>query len=183
MNLGYGASHVPNALSIWLDGVASFAGWFVPYDRPLLLVNESEDPTPAVRQLLRLGYDELAGTLAGGMLAWQTAGQESSSVQMLSVHQVCRILDAGEGLWILDVRSADELRDEGTITDAHHIHITQLAQHLDDVPVDQPVAIFCGSGLRSMIAASLLRKSGHRDVSVVLGGLAGWDSTACPVEL
>ena len=38
--LAFGAAHVPGSQSIWLDGLASFAGWFFGYDRPILLVGE-----------------------------------------------------------------------------------------------------------------------------------------------
>ncbi|MGC9523329.1 MAG: MBL fold metallo-hydrolase [Anaerolineae bacterium] len=182
MELAFGAAHVPDALSIWQGGLASFAGWFLPYDRPLFLVTPGEDPTPTIRTLIRLGYDDIAGSLAGGLLSWHMAGRDSQQITTLTTQQLCHRLDSGETAWILDVRSDEEREAEGAIADAHHIHITQLPHHLDDVPQDQPVYIFCGSGLRSMLAASLLQRSGWTDLTVILGGTKGWDSTACPLE-
>jgi len=44
LELGFSAAHVPGALSIWTGGLANFAGWFLPYDTPILLVNETDDP-------------------------------------------------------------------------------------------------------------------------------------------
>ena len=79
------------------------------------------------------------------------------------------------------MRSLEELAKSGRIQSAHHIHITQLPQHLDEIPRDQPIYIFCGSGLRSMIAASLLQAHGLKELTVILGGLAGWRSATCPV--
>jgi hydroxyacylglutathione hydrolase len=84
-------------------------------------------------------------------------------------------------MWILDVRSDKEVA-QGEIPNAHHIHITQLPLRVDEVPADRPVHIFCGSGLRSMIGASLLRRAGRENVAVILGGLAGWNSVSCPLE-
>jgi hydroxyacylglutathione hydrolase len=182
MELGFGAAHVPDALSIWLDGVPSFGGWFLPYDRPILLVNEMNDLAQATRYLIRLGYDELAGYLSGGMHAWHTTGKESTSIRMTTVQELCRLLDRHEPTWILDVRSREELEKTGQITGAHHIHITQLLHHLNQVPRDGTVYIFCGSGLRSMMAASLLQRKGWKNLVVVLGGLAGWNSIICPVK-
>jgi hydroxyacylglutathione hydrolase len=179
--LSFGAAHVPQALSIWQERLASYAGWFLPYDRPLLLVGAGDDPTEPVRILSRLGL-EVTGYLAGGMLAWHEAGLESWSVQMVTTQSLCERLDRGQEAWILDVRSAAEL-EQAAILDAHHIHITQLPGRMDEVPKDLPVYIFCGSGLRSMIVASLLRIEGWQNQSVVLGGLAGWTSTVCPVKL
>ncbi len=182
MELGFSAAHVPGAFSIWLGGLASFAGWFLPYDKPILLVNESENPEEAVRILIRLGYDRIEGYLAGGMLSWHTAGFESRSISTVTVQQLCRLLDAQENPFILDVRSIGELESQGRIQDALQIHITMLPRWMRDVPKDQPVYIFCGSGLRSMIAASLLRQEGWTDLIVVLGGLAGWNSVSCPLQ-
>jgi hydroxyacylglutathione hydrolase len=34
-----------------------------------------------------------------------------------------------------------------------------------------------------MIGASLLKREGWEDVAVVLGGLSGWSSTTCPIDL
>jgi len=182
MELSFGAAHVPNALSIWLNGLPSFAGWFIPYDQPILLVNETDNPVEAARFLVRLGYDELAGYLAGGMLAWHMAGLESNSIKMVTVQEFCRQLDERKQVWILDVRSDEELEKAGRIPDAYHIHITQLSNHLNEIRKDRTVYIFCGSGLRSMIAASMLRRQGWKDLVVVLGGLAGWNSIARPIK-
>ena len=183
MELAFNTAHVDKALSIWAGGLASFGGWFLPDDRPILLVNETDDPTPVVRTLIRLGYDNVAGTLAGGMLSWHTAGLESASIETITVHGLCKALDAGNEPWILDVRSEEELEKEGEIPGAQHIHITQLPQQLDEVPRSERVTVFCGSGLRSTIAASLLQGTGWPHVAVVLGGIAGWHSVSCPIEL
>jgi hydroxyacylglutathione hydrolase len=182
MELGFGSAHVPGASSIWMAGIASFAGWFLTYNRPILLVNETSDPEEVTRILIRLGFDDIAGYLAGGMLSWHMSGKESSSIRMINVQEVCRLLDLGEQIWILDVRSDEELEKEGSIPGAQHIHITQVPEHLQEIPKDRSVYIFCGSGLRSTIAASLLQRSGWKDLAVILGGMAGWRSRRYPIE-
>ncbi len=181
MELGFGSAHVPGALSIWEEGVPSFAGWFLSYDKPILLVTETNDVSRAVRYLIRLGFDRLDGFLAGGMLAWHKAGLDSKRVKTVTVQDLCYLLDRDDDVWILDVRSDEEV-EQRAIPVAHHIHITQLPERLDEVPRDQPVYIFCGSGLRSMTAASLLRRAGWENLTSVLGGLAGWSSVSCPLE-
>lgn len=180
--LGFASAHVPGSLFIWGAGLSDFAGWFLPHDMPILLVSEGENPVQVTRYLLRLGYDGLAGYLAGGMLAWHTAGLESSATRTVTVQQLCFLLDEGEETSILDVRSEEELEKTGRIPLAQHIHLTQLPEHLDEVPQDRTVYIFCGSGLRSTLAASLLQRAGWTDLVVVLGGLAGWNSVTCTLE-
>jgi len=181
MEIGYGAAHVPQSQFIWLDGLASFAGWFLPYDRPLLLVNETNNPEQAVRILLRLGYDNIAGYLAGSMLAWHMAGLESTSIVTITVQELCRRLDRREEAWILDVRAEEELINSGRIEGAQNIHVTRIPEKMHQVPKDRRIYIFCGSGMRSMVAASFLKCQGWKDLVVVLGGLAGWKSLTCPI--
>ena len=183
MELAFGSAHVPGAQSIWKGGLASFAGWHLPYDRPLLLVTEAEDPMDVVRILVRLGYDRFAGTLAGGMLSWHTSGRDSASMETLTVQQLCGKLDANEHLQVLDVRSDEERESAGSIPDALNIHLTMLPERADEVPDDRLVLLFCGSGLRSMAAASYLARRGHDNLGVVLGGLSGWTSGSCQLEL
>jgi hydroxyacylglutathione hydrolase len=181
MELGFGAAHVPGAVSIPEGRLASYAGWFLTYNRPILLVTEMNDVSQPVRILARMGYDDVTGFLAGGMLAWHTAGLASERIETITVQELCHRLDRDEEPWILDVRSQEEVaRNE--IPTAHNVHLTQLTERMDEVLQGQRVYVFCGSGLRSMISASLLQRAGYDDVTVVLGGLAGWSSVSCPLE-
>lgn len=179
----FAAAHVPGSISIWKEGIPNFVGWFLPYDKPLLLVNETDDPLPVVRLLIRLGYDNIGGYLSGGIFGWHTSGKESASIETVKVQDLCRLLDKGEKILILDVRGEEEVNLKGRITDALNIPITQLYERKDEVPKRKRVCVFCGSGLRSMVAASLLKREGWSNLSVALGGLAGWNSNTCPVDL
>jgi hydroxyacylglutathione hydrolase len=182
MELAYGTAHIPGAQSIWLDGLASFAGWFQSYDQPILLVGEGNDHEKATRILIRLGFDKVAGFLAGGMLNWHMSGRESASIRTLTVHEICRRLDSGEPIQILDVRSDSELEKDGQIDGAQHIHIKEITARMDEVPKSMTVYIFCGSGMRSMVTASFLKARGWTDLAVILGGMAGWRSNRYPIK-
>ena len=109
------------------------------------------------------------------------AGYESSSLGMIKVQTLCRLLDESNKYFLLDVRSKDELAEAGEIQGAENIHITQLPDNLDKIPNNLPIYVFCGSGLRSTTAASILKRNGFNNVNVVLGGLEGWSSTTCPI--
>lgn len=180
--LGFAAAHVPDAQFIWRDGLASFAGWFLSYQKPILLVTDDNDTEEAVRILIRLGFDKISGFLAGGMLKWHMAGMPSHSQQTILVQDLCHLLDQGYQISILDVRTEAELNRDGRIPGAEHIHVTQIAERRDEVPKGRKVYVFCGSGLRSMIAASYLERHGWKDLVVILGGMAGWKSVKCPIK-
>lgn len=182
MELGFAAAHVPDAQSIWIDGLASFEGWYIPYDKPILLVAEANDHQEAIRILIREGYDDIAGFLAGGMLSWHMSGHDSASIKTITIQKLCSLLDKNETgpARILDVRSDEELKRDGQIQDAQHIPVTQIPERIKEIRKDGTVFIFCGSGMRSMMVASFLQRNGRENLTVVLGGLAGWKSTKCP---
>jgi hydroxyacylglutathione hydrolase len=180
---GFGAAHIPGSICISLDGISSFAGWFLPNDRRILVVCEPCYLETLMEQLRRMGYDQIEGYLAGGILAWHKVGQDTESIGTLTVPELCHRLDTGNETWVLDVRSQGELEHVGEIPGAHNIHLTQIAERSGEVPKDRPVFIFCGSGLRSMIAASLLKRQGWQNLTVVLGGFSAWKSVSCPLKM
>jgi hydroxyacylglutathione hydrolase len=179
----FAAAHVPGSLSLWLDGLPTWAGWLLGYDRPILLVMDGDDPSEAVRRLVRLGYDSVVGFLSGGMSAWHMAGLPSASVGTVTAGELCARLDAGQGPALLDIRSAQEVASAGVVEGALRVPLGELGSRLDEVPQNGRVCVLCGGGLRSMTAASLLRAAGREEVTVMLGGFAAWNSTTCPVRL
>jgi hydroxyacylglutathione hydrolase len=167
---------------LWKAELASYAGWFLDYDKPILLVSDDGDIDLVVRYLIRMGFDRIEGFLAGGMLAWHKTGMSSQNINMVTVQELCHRLDDEQAVWILDVRSDQEVEAD-PIPDAHHIHIKSFPGRMTEVPRDPTVYVFCGTGVRSAIVASLLRRAGWDNIVVVLGGLAGWNSTSCPLPL
>jgi hydroxyacylglutathione hydrolase len=182
MEVSYATAQVPGSISIPLQNLPSFVGWFIPVGAKILLVTEGEYPEEAIRHLYRTGYDNILGYLSGGIIRWHMDGKKSTAINTVTVDKLCKLLDTKpEERFILDIRSEDELETEGEIQGAENIHLTQLPEHYDELPQDKPIYIFCGSGLRSMIAASLLQNEGFVNQRVVLGGLIAWNSTTCPI--
>jgi len=89
-------------------------------------------------------------------------------------------LAAGATLRVLDVRNDGEWRS-GHIEGAEHVMCGHLAQRLDAFRDGTPVAIVCGSGYRSTLAASLFARAGISDVVNVTGGMNAWRAAGLPV--
>jgi len=178
----FASAHIPGAISIWSEGLSSFAGWFVDPDSEILLVTEGEYPEKEIIYLRRMGFDNICGYLGGGMVHWHMSGRDTESVTTVTVQELCNILDENEDVFLLDIRSEDEIASEGEIENAVNIHLTQLPDNYSRIPENKRVYIFCGSGLRSMVAGSLLKKQNYNNTVVVLGGLEGWTSTTCPIK-
>jgi hydroxyacylglutathione hydrolase len=79
------------------------------------------------------------------------------------------------------VRRRDELEEEGKLPNITHIYLGDLPRQLDRVPKDRPVTTFCGSGQRAIIAASILKQQGFREVSDSLGSMAACQALGCPI--
>lgn len=195
----FAAGHVPDALFIQLDELGTWGGWMLDAGRPILLVTPSADATEAVVQLVRMGFDELAGTLdGGGVMEWLQAGRPGSEYGTPDARELRAVLDgdgaerrhvgcgcahahAGESPLVLDVRTAEELAGAGWIDGARHIPLRELPGRLAEIPRGGAVAVVCGSGMRSMTAASLLERAGLGELDVLYGGIPSWVALGYPL--
>ncbi|HSJ54841.1 MAG TPA: rhodanese-like domain-containing protein [Anaerolineae bacterium] len=181
--LEFAAGHIPGSTGIPLDApLATWAGWVIPFLDPIVLVAAGEkEREAAMRQLFRIGYDDVRGFLAGGIGAWEAAGLPLAEVPVLSPRDVHRRLAAGEELTVLDVRQESEWL-EGHIRGATHIEAGRLpaATSLPFDP-DQPIVVQCAVGDRSTVAISLLEQRGYHNVSLLEGGLNRWEARGLPL--
>lgn len=179
----FAAGHIPRAINIPMgDNLPTWAGWVLPYDRPILLVADVPGDVPGVvTNLLRVGFDQVQGYLEGGIGAWETGGYELAKLRTLSVHDLAELRKANDPLTVLDVRTESEWA-RGHIPGALHVHGGTLQDRIDEIPRDQPIAVVCGSGYRASIASSLLERAGLDDISNVIGGMSAWKAAGLPTE-
>lgn len=183
MELGFSSSHIPGSQYLWANGIPNYAGWFVPYGKDMVLVSEMCDVEKTITHLRRLGYDNIKGYLSGGIHSWLTSGNPSWTIQTTTVQDLCKNIDQDYDAWILDVRSEGEIESEGRLPLSHNIPLTVLGHRASEIPKDRKIHIFCGSGLRAMIAASILRRDGWKNMVVMLGGVFSWNSLTCPLDV
>ncbi|MGI9075466.1 MAG: rhodanese-like domain-containing protein [Bryobacteraceae bacterium] len=62
----------------------------------------------------------------------------------------------------------------GHIERATHIPGGELPKCLDDLPTEGEIYVVCGSGYRSSVASSVLKRTGHGNVINVVGGMGAW---------
>jgi hydroxyacylglutathione hydrolase len=176
----FARAHVPGSLNIELDSsFSTYVGWILPFNVPLLLLIEDADGRhEAVVQLMRIGYEQIEGYLEGGIAFWQAAGLPVGHFERIDVAELHARWARHEPLTVVDVRRDDEWRT-GHIPGALHLHIGELAQHLDELPRDRPVATICASGYRAETAASMVAATGRR-VIAVQGGVPEWIARGLP---
>ena len=83
---------------------------------------------------------------------------------------------------LVDVRTADEA-SLGSIPGAVNIPLDDLRERMSEIPMDRPVYLFCGVGLRGYLASNILKGHGFTDVRNLIGGLKTYESATKPVLL
>ncbi|MES2679940.1 MAG: MBL fold metallo-hydrolase [Bacteroidota bacterium] len=161
--------HVPNSLFIGLDG--QFAPWVGTLihniETPILLVAPTGKEEEAVMRLSRVGYDNCIGYLDGGMEAWTKAGKNPETVKTVSPEVFIDTLSSD--LNILDVRKPGEF-EAGHLKNVESNPLDFIYDWLSTKDVSKPYTIHCAGGYRSMIALSILKMNGYKDLTNVNGG-------------
>src|SRR5206468_9315495 len=112
----FAEGHIPGSLSIELrPAFATWIGWLLAPEGPIVFVlDPDQDRADVVRQCLKIGYEELAGELAGGMDSWARAGHATTRIDVIDP-------DATTGT-IVDVRQSNELH-AGRIPTSVHVEL------------------------------------------------------------
>ena len=165
---------IPGSINIGLDGrFAEWAGGLLPFDKPILLITEEGKEKETLVRLARVGIDNVIGYAKEGFDAWKNSGEEIDMIIDVEADEVAMDLPFDENLLVLDVRKPVEYA-EGHIRGALNIPLSILNDPLNMSAIEdeQNVYIHCGSGYRSVIAASLFKKQGFHNIRNVVGG---WD--------
>lgn len=179
--LPFASAHVPGAYGLSLAGnFATFAGWVLPPDKPLLLVTANTGDIPAaLKGLYSVGLDNVVGFLDGGMAAWAAAGYKTAHFESISIEELHERHERGE-LFLVDTRLRSEW-DAGYIAGSIHVPAPDVRKKYADLITDKPVTFICNSGNRSLLAASLMfNHSGNRNVINVIGGTSAWRNMGYP---
>ena len=169
----FGAAHPEGALNIaYGPKIGYWAGWVVPDGaRIILLAPNRHEATDAAVQLVRVGFDDVEACVDEGLQAWRAAGLPISQIPQISARELHDRLARHEDLTVVDVRSAPEWRG-GHIEGAVHVPVGEVRARARDLSGLASIATICESGLRSSLAASVLRHAGLSNVLNVSGGMA-----------
>jgi hydroxyacylglutathione hydrolase len=171
---------VPNAVNIGLDGsFAPWAGALIPgVNHPILIIADQGREPEVVTRLARVGYDNTLGYLAGGLDAWKKAGKQTDFIDSIPAAEFAQLYKVNRPR-IFDVRKPDEYTAEH-VEGAVNTPLDYLNEHLSEIPKDETVYLHCGSGYRSMIAASILKARGWEKLVDVDGGMKAIAETDIP---
>jgi len=178
----FGGAYLKDTYSIWLERIPSYAGWTLPYDKPILLILEDKIYLKkAVRYLYRLGYDNLTGYLVGGIEGWYKQSLPLEHFGLISVQELKTRLNIDDDLFILDVRE-DEKWKQGHISGSVNIFSGYLEKRVNEIPTNRQIIIVCNIGNRASLAASILTRAGIKNVYNLLGGMIAWKNAGFEVS-
>lgn len=161
-----GAFHIPNTPLF-----ATLVGWLIPPDTPIGLV--TDHAPDIITQLIRIGYDLIAGYLEGEMKSWKVADLPIAKIKPIPANTLSLQISGNKAPQILDVRSDQEWKS-GHLPNALHLPLEKLAAEGCSLSKDTPIVVVCRTGTRASVGASILQRAGYLDVANLTGGMIAW---------
>ena len=169
----FAKKHMKGSLNIGLGGkFASWSGSLLDPTIPIVLLADPGTEREAATRLGRIGFDNIAGYLKGGLESI-TDDSLMNYGERQDVPKLKALLENSDSMTLLDVRTCNEYKSKH-IPGSVHIPLRELAERLKELPPSKPIVIHCASGYRSSSAMSLLRAEGFQDVSDLAGGINAW---------
>ena len=172
--------HIPGSINIPASMLSGWAGWLVDYDKPLYLIIDSAHLQEAVRDLIYIGIDRIAGYFEPAAIeTLAESGMAPDAYQVTTPHLISEQILKGE-VTLIDVRNETEW-NEGHIPGAKHMMLGYLMERADEVVNGQPIVVHCRTGARSAIGASILKAKGAKQVMNLQGGIRDWAAAKLPL--
>jgi adenylyltransferase/sulfurtransferase len=124
-----------------------------------------------------IDYEAFCG-VPGRPAAHEPAAAEVPSLD-ISPERARQMVESGAAL--IDVRERWEWITS-RIPGARLIPMSELPQHIGEIPTDRPVVVYCAVGQRSAAVVEALRQGGHDRAYNIAGGIVAWVNGQLPVE-
>lgn len=175
----FAGAHLADSVNIGLGGpYATWAGTLLDRTRPIVLIAEPGREKEAAMRLGRIGFDNVAGYLQGGMEALDQRPDLIRRTERITAPTLAEKLASAQPPLVLDVRTENEWQQK-RILDSVNIPLSRLAERSGELPHDRPVVVHCGTGYRSSTATSLLQGQGFGNTIDLVGGFNAWEK-CCP---
>jgi molybdopterin/thiamine biosynthesis adenylyltransferase/rhodanese-related sulfurtransferase len=130
---------------------------------------------PAARPITELiDYELFCGVVSD-------AAQEAAADSTISAQDLKEMLDAGKDPYLVDVREPVEFEivkiPGGVLIPKDRI---LSGEALAELPQDQPLVLYCRTGVRSAEALAAVKAAGFRDAVHLRGGVTAWATQVDP---
>ncbi|MBP6215567.1 MAG: MBL fold metallo-hydrolase [Chitinophagaceae bacterium] len=170
---------IPESINIQgNNSFATWAGWFLTYEEPFILLADESQLDDLTRKLMRIGLDNIYGYIPS-INEWEKAGGRIDKAKVISLTEF-KPLYENNGIQLVDLRGVAEY-NSGHIKGAENVFVGSLLNNLDKISKDKKVVIHCQGGDRSSIAYSLLAKNGYTNILNYSAGMNEWINEGNPV--
>ncbi|MDX2135688.1 MAG: rhodanese-like domain-containing protein [Saprospiraceae bacterium] len=178
--IDFAAGFIPGSINIQGNNAfATWAGWFLTYDEPFMLVAADAQIEDLTRKLMRIGLDNVIGYV-DNVNDWAAqTGRQLETVPVISLAEF-KSIQAENNPQVVDLRGAAEYKS-GHISGAENVFVGTLEKNLDKVSKTGKVVIHCQGGDRASIAYSILKKHGYNNVLNYSAGMNEWVNTGNPI--
>lgn len=155
---------IPGSINIGLNGqFAVWVGTLISIEQPLVLITLPGKEQESVLRLARVGYEQVAGFLEGGIASWKGNLDKAKSIKA----EEMKDLKAE----VLDVRKPGEW-NISHLKDAKFVPLADMPSNLESLDKNDTYIVHCGGGYRSMTAISLMKREGFANLINVYGGFS-----------
>ncbi len=171
---------IPGSINIQgNNSFATWAGWFLTYDEPFMLLAAPSQLDDVTRKLMRIGLDNIMGYVPSTE-AFIKEGGQLEKANVITIDEFKKAM-AEPNVQVVDLRNATEYKS-GHVKGADHVFIGTMMNNLNKINKDKKVLIHCQGGDRSTIGYSLLRKEGYTNVYNYSASMNEWIALGNPVE-
>jgi hydroxyacylglutathione hydrolase len=175
----FAAGFIPGSINIQgNNSFATWAGWFLNYDEPFMLLASENQLEDITRKLMRIGLDNVYGYV-DSVNVWTATGKALEKSEVISLDEF-KQLYAHNNIQLVDVRGEAEYKS-GHIKGAENIFVGTLGNNLNKLRKDKQIVIHCQGGDRTAIAHSFLYKHGFKNVKNYSAGMNEWVNKGNPV--
>ncbi len=168
----FGEGFIPGSINIQgTNSFSTWAGWFLSYDEPFILVAPEDQHDDLVRKLMRIGLDNIMGYIPSTETYTATGGTLNTVKYMDMESLKAEVSNAGTQ--IVDLRGLTEF-NAGHIEGADHIFVGTILNNLDKIDKNRKIVIHCQGGDRATIGYSLLAAKGFENVYNYTAGMNEW---------
>lgn len=174
----FAKGYIPGSINIQgNNSFATWAGWYLNYEEPFILLAEESQLDDLTRKLMRIGLDNVMGYIPSTE-AYVSHGGKLETVNNIDIEELKKLKD--QGAQLVDLRGAAEYKS-GHIEGAEHVFVGTLLNNLDKISKEKDVVVFCQGGDRATIGYSLLASKGFKNIKNYSPSMNEWIAKGNPV--
>lgn len=175
----FAEGYIPGSINIQgNNSFATWAGWFLNYEEPFIILADESQLDDLTRKLMRIGLDNILGYIPSTKV-WEEMGGKMGKANIIDANEL-KQLQENNNIQVVDLRGATEYKS-GHIQKADHVFIGTLPANLSKISKDRKVVIHCQGGDRATIGLSILAREGYTNVVNYAGGINDWLALGNPV--